>query len=274
MMGIFSKRINNKGAVAGMLCGSDRDAGLHLPAQGLVLHPGHQLVQRTTDPLFLSIKSTSFGAVGALINFVVAYVVSNATEEPPVEIQELVEVDPHPERRRGAATSRSLSRAHDNGAPPATGARRLLGRQGDQVNDDDPDVSVQAPFCNRSIPTTVCRRTSWRGSPVPSAAEHLAAGAEIYAFGEPLDGLFLIESGRVEILDRNGALVSLLGPRNSFGERGLMRDGPGRDRGADDRGQPVLLMLPVAEFRHLVATSPPSSASSTAAAAPRRGPSI
>ena len=43
------------------------------------------------DPLLGPIKSTSFGAIGALINFGVAYIVSNATEEPPQEIVDLVE---------------------------------------------------------------------------------------------------------------------------------------------------------------------------------------
>ena len=90
MMGIFSKRINNKGAVAGMV------TGLLVTVIYIFLHKGWFFLPDTnsfsdTDPLLLSIKSTSFGAVGALINFVVAYVVSNATEEPPIEVQELVE---------------------------------------------------------------------------------------------------------------------------------------------------------------------------------------
>ncbi|MDH5531243.1 MAG: cation acetate symporter [Paracoccaceae bacterium] len=102
MMGIFSKRINNKGAVAGML------AGLIVTLVYIFLHKGWFFIPETnsfsdSDPLLLSIKSTSFGAVGALINFVVAYFVSNATEEPPVEIQELVESIRIP-RGAGAAT--------------------------------------------------------------------------------------------------------------------------------------------------------------------------
>ena len=102
MMGIFSKRINNKGAVAGML------AGLIVTIVYIFLHKGWFFIPDTnsfadTDPLFLSIKSTSFGAVGALINFVVAYVVSSATEEPPVEVQELVESIRIP-KGSGAAT--------------------------------------------------------------------------------------------------------------------------------------------------------------------------
>ncbi|WP_282605416.1 DUF294 nucleotidyltransferase-like domain-containing protein [Pelagibius sp. Alg239-R121] len=50
-------------------------------------------------------------------------------------------------------------------------------------------------------------------------------GQQIYTVGAPLEGLYLIVSGEVEIHEPNGALVSILGPRNSFGERGLMRDG-------------------------------------------------
>jgi cation/acetate symporter len=90
MMGIFSKRINNKGAVAGML------TGLLITIVYIFLHKGWFFVEGTNsftdaDPLLLSIKSTSFGAVGALLNFIVAYIVSSASEEPPMEIQELVE---------------------------------------------------------------------------------------------------------------------------------------------------------------------------------------
>ncbi|WP_372604175.1 VC_2705 family sodium/solute symporter, partial [Actibacterium sp.] len=90
MMGIFSKRINNRGAVAGMV------VGLLSTLIYIFLHKGWFFVASTAsfsdaDPLLLTVKSTSFGAVGALLNFVVAIVVSNATEEPPAEIQELVE---------------------------------------------------------------------------------------------------------------------------------------------------------------------------------------
>jgi CBS domain-containing protein len=81
------------------------------------------------------------------------------------------------------------------------------------------------------------------------------AGAEVYHEGEPLLGLYLVKSGAVEVLDGAGSLVSLLGPRNSFGERGLMREGLALTtaRATEDS---VLILLPVAEFRRLIATSP------------------
>ncbi|GHG79107.1 sodium:solute symporter family protein [Pseudodonghicola xiamenensis] len=90
MMGIFSTRINNVGAVAGMV------TGLVVTLVYIFLHKGWFFVPGTNsftdaDPLLGPIKSTSFGAVGALINFVVAYAVSGMTKETPQEIKDLVE---------------------------------------------------------------------------------------------------------------------------------------------------------------------------------------
>ncbi len=90
MMGIFSKRINNRGAVAGML------TGLLVTLVYIFLHKGWFFIPGTNsftdaDPLLGTIKSTSFGAVGAALNFAVAYFVSNATEDTPQEIKDLVE---------------------------------------------------------------------------------------------------------------------------------------------------------------------------------------
>ncbi len=103
MMGIFSKRVNNIGAVAGML------AGIGVTLVYIFLHKGWLFIPDTNsftdaDPLLFGIKSTAFGAVGALINFVVAIAVSRATQEPPEEIQELVESIRVP-RGAGAATA-------------------------------------------------------------------------------------------------------------------------------------------------------------------------
>jgi cation/acetate symporter len=40
---------------------------------------------------FLGIEPNAFGAVGAMVNFAVAFAVAKMTAEPPQEIQELVE---------------------------------------------------------------------------------------------------------------------------------------------------------------------------------------
>lgn len=82
------------------------------------------------------------------------------------------------------------------------------------------------------------------------------AGAAIYRHGELLPGLFLIESGTVLVADRNGESVSELGPRNSFGERGLLRDGRAVTS-ARAVGEAVILMLPRDELTRLIAVSRP-----------------
>ena len=89
MMGIFTK-VNNKGAVAGML------AGLIITLVYIFLHKGWFFIPGTAsysdaDPLLGTIKSTSFGAVGAIINFAVAFTVSRMTAPIPQEIEDLVE---------------------------------------------------------------------------------------------------------------------------------------------------------------------------------------
>ncbi|MBY6116056.1 CBS domain-containing protein [Mameliella alba] len=83
----------------------------------------------------------------------------------------------------------------------------------------------------------------------------MAADQEIYRLGEPLEGLYLIHSGAVEVRDQNGAQISLLGPRNSFGERGLTRDGLAATS-ARTREDSLLLVLPKADFLRLVDTQP------------------
>jgi CBS domain-containing protein len=92
-----------------------------------------------------------------------------------------------------------------------------------------------------------------------------AAGEEVYHAGDPLKGLYLVKRGSIEVLDPSGTLVSLLGPRNSFGERGLMREGLAVTT-ARVTESAVLLLLPTAEFRRLIATFRPSSGFSTATA--------
>jgi cation/acetate symporter len=90
MMGIFSTKINNTGAVAGML------AGLGVTLVYIFLHKGWLFIPGTNsftdaDPLLGTIKSTSFGAIGAAVNFTVAYVVTGMTKETPQAIKDLVE---------------------------------------------------------------------------------------------------------------------------------------------------------------------------------------
>ncbi|MBQ0831181.1 sodium:solute symporter family protein [Marinobacter sp.] len=99
MMGIFSKRVNNTGAVAGMLSGLVFTLSYIFVYKGWFFIPGTANLADIPANWVLGISPLSIGAIGAVVNFAVAFAVSNATEEPPVEIQELVESVRYP---RGA----------------------------------------------------------------------------------------------------------------------------------------------------------------------------
>ncbi|TYO84642.1 putative nucleotidyltransferase substrate binding domain-containing protein [Oceanicella actignis] len=87
--------------------------------------------------------------------------------------------------------------------------------------------------------------------------------------GDALPGLFLIEAGRVEITDPAGAPVSVLGPGNAFGERGLLRDGRAAT-GARALTPATLIVLPADAFARLLRDSP-AFARFYDRGAPRRG---
>jgi len=91
MMGIFSKRINNVGAIAGMLTGILSTCLYIFTYLGWFFISGTNMLPNTPDMWLFGIAPASFGVVGAILNFAVAYFVSMATAAPPKEIQELVE---------------------------------------------------------------------------------------------------------------------------------------------------------------------------------------
>ncbi|HET8904934.1 MAG TPA: sodium:solute symporter family protein [Saccharospirillum sp.] len=103
MMGIFSTRMNDKGAVAGMLAGLLSTLLYIFTYLGWFFIPDTNMLANTADNWIFGISPLSFGAVGAMINFGVAFLVSNATEAPPKEIQELVESVRYP-KGAGAAS--------------------------------------------------------------------------------------------------------------------------------------------------------------------------
>ncbi len=89
MMGIFSKRMNSQGAIAGMLAGLISTCLYLFTFLGWFFIPGTNMLD--SSQYLLGIPPTHFGPIGALFNFGVAYLVSNATAAPPKEIQDLVE---------------------------------------------------------------------------------------------------------------------------------------------------------------------------------------
>jgi cation/acetate symporter len=103
MMGIFNKRINNTAAVWGMLVGLGTTLIYIFVYKGWLFIPGTNNLPNTPDNWLFGIQPESFGAVGALLNFITAYVVSKVTAPPPDHIQHLVE-DIRVPRGAGAAT--------------------------------------------------------------------------------------------------------------------------------------------------------------------------
>jgi cation/acetate symporter len=104
MMGIFSKRINREGAIAGMI------AGISVTLLYVFQHKGIMFIADTAflgdmpANWFMGIEPNAFGAVGAVVNFAIAFGVSMMTAEPPEHIQHLVEDIRVP---AGAATAHS-----------------------------------------------------------------------------------------------------------------------------------------------------------------------
>jgi cation/acetate symporter len=92
MMGIFSRTVTDKGAIAGML------SGLFVVLFYVFAHKGIFFI-KGTDYLdliggansFFTITPEAFGTVGAMVNFAVAYIVSKMGKPVPKHIQELVE---------------------------------------------------------------------------------------------------------------------------------------------------------------------------------------
>ncbi|MCG3880247.1 sodium:solute symporter family protein [Psychrobacter sp. Ps6] len=102
MMGIFSKRINNLGAIAGMLTGLITILVYIFVFKGWFFISGTANFPDTEEYWLFGISPLSFGAVGALLNFIVAFAVSYATAPPPTHIQELVESVRSPRGAGGA----------------------------------------------------------------------------------------------------------------------------------------------------------------------------
>lgn len=102
MLGIFSKRINSIAAISGMLAGLLSTLLYIFLYLGWFFIPGTASFTNTPDNWLLGISPLSFGAVGAAINFAVAFGVSFVTKEPPLEVQQLVESVRYP-RGAGAA---------------------------------------------------------------------------------------------------------------------------------------------------------------------------
>ena len=83
ILGVFSKRANREGVIAGMLCGL-------LFTAGYIVY--FKFLGGTTSQWWFGISPEGIGTLGMLLNFAVAVVVSRFTPPPPDHVQEMVEV--------------------------------------------------------------------------------------------------------------------------------------------------------------------------------------
>ncbi len=91
MMGIFFKNMNKQGAIVGMLVGLLSTLVYIFLFKGWFFLPGTNVLPDTPDGWILGINPSSFGTIGAILNFASAILVAKVTAPPPAHIQELVE---------------------------------------------------------------------------------------------------------------------------------------------------------------------------------------
>ena len=92
MMGIFSKKMNKEGAIAGMLTGLFVTLFYVFAHKGIFFVKGTEFIDLIGGAnSFFGITPEAFGAIGALVNFAVAFAVDKVTKEPPEHIQHMVE---------------------------------------------------------------------------------------------------------------------------------------------------------------------------------------
>jgi len=87
------------------------------------------------------------------------------------------------------------------------------------------------------------------------AGRDLSPGDTVFAVGDTVTHLFVIADGEVEITDETGVQLSLLGPRNSFGERALLRH-EDATRTATAASAARLIAIPSTTFYALIDTHP------------------
>lgn len=85
IMGIFSKRMNDKGAISGMI------AGIAFTAAYIIYFKFINPAANTPANWWFGISPEGIGTLGMIVNFAVAYGVFKMTDEAPQEIQDLVE---------------------------------------------------------------------------------------------------------------------------------------------------------------------------------------
>ncbi|MCC3860943.1 sodium:solute symporter family protein [Pseudemcibacter aquimaris] len=85
LMGIFYKRMNKEGAITGMV------TGLVFTSLYIIYFKFIDPSANTSEHWWLGVSPEGAGTLGMMLNFVVAFVVSKMTNEPPKEVQGMIE---------------------------------------------------------------------------------------------------------------------------------------------------------------------------------------
>ena len=85
LMGIFYKRLNKEGAIAGMI------SGLVITASYIIYFKFLNTHLNISDNWFIGISPEGFGFVGMLINFIVAIIISSFYKKPPSHIYDMID---------------------------------------------------------------------------------------------------------------------------------------------------------------------------------------
>jgi len=92
LLGIFSKRMNKQGAIAGMLTGLLFTYAYIEFFKGLFLRwAGAPFAEDVAENWLFGVSPEGIGALGVVLNFAVAIAVSRMTAAPPERVQALVE---------------------------------------------------------------------------------------------------------------------------------------------------------------------------------------
>ena len=91
VLGIFYKRMNKEGAIAGMVVGLLFMSYYILKFKFGIFDGGREAVAGLKEDWWFGISPEGFGSVAMLVNFVVSIAISKFTSEPPQEVQEIVE---------------------------------------------------------------------------------------------------------------------------------------------------------------------------------------
>ncbi len=91
ILGIFYKKMNKEGAIAGMIVGIGIMLYYMLKFKFGVFDGGKSAVAGLTKDWWLGISPEGFGFIAMIVNFAVSLVINAVTPAPPEEVQEIVE---------------------------------------------------------------------------------------------------------------------------------------------------------------------------------------